>query len=86
MGYSVIDVTEWAQNARPGDKIVYATRSCSSQTARPAAAMELAYSAHACGLVFLSQRSDGAGGYLYQATRISPRTARFLRIHPSQNR
>lgn len=79
--HTIHNVFPWAKTALPGERIVYATRKAVGNAPFPGSALESAWKAHDAGLVFLAQRSNGAGGYEYEATRVSPQVARFLGIH-----
>ena len=77
------NVYAWATAAKVGERIVYATRQPWQTCAAPQRGMETAMMAHEEGLVFLAQRKTLLGGYEYEATRVSKRAAKFLRIHES---
>ena len=76
-------VIQWAQTARLGERIVYATRHVQERDPRPGHAMAEARAAHDAGLVFLAQRRR-RGGWDYEATRVSVLTARVLGIHSNR--
>ena len=73
----MVDVTQWARGARPGERITYH----SGFTPPPEDIARAAYRAHEQRLVFLCQRrrTSRAGGFDYEAQRISETTFHRLR-------
>lgn len=69
-----LDVMRWAQMAQPGERVCYHE----GDDVREAIGSN-AMLAHNSGLVFLAQRRVG-DIFQYEATRVSDRTARTLRI------
>lgn len=67
-------IASWANSAKVGECLVYATRSASGMPV-PCLALDEARQAHSLGLVFLAQRRQADGGWFYEATRLSPATA-----------
>jgi hypothetical protein len=74
----------WAAGANPGDRVVYARRR-DGDFLSSSEVLDLAAQAHAAGLVFLAQRRTKQG-WDYEATRISPWTARKLGLIEREKR
>jgi len=80
----VRDVRGWAHGAEIGDRVVYHTRPLDMDRhdlgyRTVQSSLSAAMMAHGEGLVFLAQRKDRQRRImLYEATRISTPTARFL--------
>lgn len=72
-------VDTWANNARPGERVVYASRHVEDSPNTVHGALHPAFQAHELGLVFLAQRRCG-DRWSYEATRVSPETAKLLKI------
>lgn len=72
-----MNVLEWAFQAEPGERIEYHRGRGHGMIGTVGAS---ALQAHQKGLVFLAQRRLGMEDYVYQATRISMRTAKHLKL------
>jgi hypothetical protein len=79
-----VRVDDWATKSAPGTKIVYAKRNrYGPHTSEGREALQSAERAAAAGTVFLAQRrvrtkDQDDSVFHYEATRISPRTAKAL--------
>ncbi len=77
-GLSLRKAQQWDEDAQPGDSVVYYTHRRDALVERPTPAFHYLWEAAEDGLTILTQKRYGDGTLSYIATRISPRTRRYL--------